>query len=161
MSSLKDSLLQAIETLPDTTIVGLITYGNHVYVHELGFETCFKSYAFRGAKETVDAREVQEQLGVLGLPQTAAQPSHPGAAPSPPNKPQGALGRFMCPLGDCEFQITALIEEMQPDAFPIPSEQRAARCTGTAIAVAGALMASARPAGQHCRAMLFVGGACA
>ena len=36
--------------------MGLITYGTHVQVHELGFAECAKSYVFRGSKvRSVDA----------------------------------------------------------------------------------------------------------
>ncbi|XRA99090.1 protein transport protein Sec23 [Pycnococcus provasolii] len=164
LNALKTSMLQAIETMPETTLVGLVTYGTNVHVHELGFESCFKSYVFRGSKETFDVKEVQEQLGVLGAAPAAAPaaPAAPGQrAPPPASKTPGALGRFICPLGDCEFQLSAILEELQPDSFPIPAEHRAARCTGSALTVTGALMAAARPGGQHARAVLFVGGACA
>ncbi|CAN0426422.1 unnamed protein product [Laminaria digitata] len=32
-------------------MVGLITFGTNVMVHELGFADCPKSYVFRGSKE--------------------------------------------------------------------------------------------------------------
>lgn len=32
-------------------MVGLVTYGTHVCVHELGFTDCNKAYVFRGSKE--------------------------------------------------------------------------------------------------------------
>ena len=31
--------------------MGLVTFGTHVHVHELGFEACPKSYVFQGSKE--------------------------------------------------------------------------------------------------------------
>ena len=37
--------------MPDYTRVGLVTFGTHVHVHELGFEACPKSYVFQGSKE--------------------------------------------------------------------------------------------------------------
>lgn len=156
LNALKGALLQAVETMPETALVGLVTYGTQVYVHELGFEACFKSYCFRGSKEAFDPKEIQEQLGVLG-----AAPAAPGAPQQNAPPAKGAVGRFVCQLSECEFQLTAILEELQPDSFPIPAEQRAARCTGSALAVTGALMAAARPGGQHARAVLFVGGACA
>ena len=45
--------------------MGLITYGTHVHVHELGFTECAKSYVFRGSKEYTPA-SVAEQLGLAG-----------------------------------------------------------------------------------------------
>lgn len=37
--------------LPEYAYVGLVTYGTHVHVHELGFTECAKAYVFRGSKE--------------------------------------------------------------------------------------------------------------
>jgi protein transport protein SEC23 len=37
--------------IPEYAHVGLITYGTHVHVHELGFTDCSKAYVFRGTKE--------------------------------------------------------------------------------------------------------------
>jgi protein transport protein SEC23 len=51
MEELKDSLQQTLNLIPETSLVGLITFGTHVMVHELGFTDCPKSYAFRGTKE--------------------------------------------------------------------------------------------------------------
>ena len=48
---LKDSLQQSINFIPEDAIIGLITYGKMVSVHELGFQDCPKSYVFRGDKE--------------------------------------------------------------------------------------------------------------
>ncbi len=74
--------------------VGLITYGTHVQVHELGFTECAKSYVFRGSKEYTPT-QVAQQLGVAG-PARGGPPGQPGAG--------GAAGesgiqiRFRCPL---------------------------------------------------------------
>jgi protein transport protein SEC23 len=51
MEELKDSLQQTLNLVPETSLVGLITFGTHVMVHELGFTDCPKSYVFRGTKE--------------------------------------------------------------------------------------------------------------
>jgi len=42
--------MQALSLLPEKSLVGLITFGTHVHVHELGFADCPKSYVFRGSK---------------------------------------------------------------------------------------------------------------
>ena len=60
--------------------VGLITYGTHVHVHELGFTECAKSYVFRGSKEYTPA-SVAEQLGLAGR-----------AVRGPPGAPQQVAG---------------------------------------------------------------------
>jgi protein transport protein SEC23 len=48
LGALKQSLTQALSLLPENASVGLITFGTHVHVHELGFDECPKSYVFRG-----------------------------------------------------------------------------------------------------------------
>ena len=37
--------------MPSDSLLGLITFGKYVFVHELGFEECPKCYAFKGSKE--------------------------------------------------------------------------------------------------------------
>ena len=48
---LEDSLQQALNLLPDDSLVALITFGTNVQVHELGFEGIQKNYVLRGNKE--------------------------------------------------------------------------------------------------------------
>lgn len=42
---------QTLSLLPEEALVGLVTFGTNVMVHELGFADCPKSYVFRGSKE--------------------------------------------------------------------------------------------------------------
>ena len=51
LSELKDSLQQSINFIPQDAMIGLITYGKMIHVHELGFSDCPKAYVFRGDKE--------------------------------------------------------------------------------------------------------------
>lgn len=37
--------------IPAESYVGLITFGKYIFIHELGFAECPKSYAFNGNKE--------------------------------------------------------------------------------------------------------------
>eukprot|EP00232_Nephroselmis_pyriformis_P024847 CAMPEP_0182870918 /NCGR_PEP_ID=MMETSP0034_2-20130328/10817_1 /TAXON_ID=156128 /ORGANISM="Nephroselmis pyriformis, Strain CCMP717" /LENGTH=212 /DNA_ID=CAMNT_0025003435 /DNA_START=155 /DNA_END=791 /DNA_ORIENTATION=- len=48
LSNMKDSIAQVLQMIPDHTLVGLITYGSMVHVHELGSQDCPKQYVFRG-----------------------------------------------------------------------------------------------------------------
>jgi protein transport protein SEC23 len=51
--------------------------------------------------------------------------------------------------------------DLQRDAYPVLSNERPTRCTGTALQVAEALMAAAVPPGScAARIMLFTGGPC-
>lgn len=159
LAACKVAVQQVLATLPDYALVGMVTFGTHVHVHELGFEgSCPRVYVFRGNKEYSPAA-IQDQLG---LASAAAQ--RRGAPPSPskggaPNFPGG--GRFILPLSECEFALNQVIDELQRDAFPAVSEHRPARCTGTAIAVTTALMGGCLPAGSgSARQLLLVGGPC-
>ena len=60
---LRASLTQAISLVPEKSLVGLITYGAHVQVHELGFSDCPKAYVFRGSKD-LSKEQILEQLGL-------------------------------------------------------------------------------------------------
>ena len=66
---LKASLTQAISLVPENALVGLITFGGHVLVHELGFSDfgCPKAYVFRGSKD-LGKEQVMDQLGLSSVP---------------------------------------------------------------------------------------------
>ena len=68
LDELKDSLQQTLNLLPEDTLVGLITYGTNVQVHELGFPDCPKSYVFRGNKD-YEAGKVQDLLDISNAAQ--------------------------------------------------------------------------------------------
>ena len=48
---------QLLALLPTDAVVGMITYGQMCFVHELGFAEMSKAYAFRGTK-SVTAQQV-------------------------------------------------------------------------------------------------------
>ena len=53
----------ALSLLPTNALVGLITFGRMVHVHELNCEGMSRSYVFRGTKE-LSAKQVQVALNV-------------------------------------------------------------------------------------------------
>lgn len=55
--------------------------------------------------------------------------------------------------------LLQLLDELQRDSFPVKSDQRAARCTGTALSVATGLLGACVP-GTGARILAFVGGPC-
>jgi protein transport protein SEC23 len=161
LAAAKASVTQALQMIPDYSHVGLITYGTHVHVHELGFAECSKCYVFRGGKEYT-SQQVVEQLGLR-----AAAPGGRGGPGGAPGGPGGAPGgpaparQFILPLSDpaCDTTINNILSDLTRDAYPVVSTQRPARCTGTALVVAEALLASSAPPGScMARVMLFVGG---
>lgn len=64
--------------------------------------------------------------------QQAGVPGGMGGARDP------AVGRFLMPVADASFQFETVLDDLQRDAWPVPSDQRVARCTGVALQVCGA-----------------------
>jgi len=98
-------------SLPDNALVGFISYGTQVHVHELGFSEMNKVYIFRGSKE-VSKDQVLDHLG-LGR---RAQPGYPKGAGQQPGVVQNGVGvfpnsgvnRFLLPASDCEYTLNAV-----------------------------------------------------
>ena len=138
MAELKDSLQQSINFIPEDALVGLITYGKMVFVHELGFTEMPKAYAFRGTK-AVTAQQVSQQLGI------AVRNDPRGNAAS------GGSRRFLLPIGECEFAISSILDDLMKDAWPTSSDKRPQRCTGVALSVAvGLLEATCAQSAAEC-----------
>ncbi|KAL4422806.1 hypothetical protein ABPG75_009003 [Micractinium tetrahymenae] len=156
----KTAVQQALTMVPEYAQVGLVTFGTHVHVHELGFSDCPKAYVFRGSKD-YSAAQVQEQLGPhsqAAQRRGAGGPGSPLKAGTPGARPGN---RFILPLSECEFAVNQALEELQRDAFPAVAASRPSRALGTAVAVAAALMGGCLPAGSGAgRLMLLVGGPC-
>lgn len=150
---LKQSLTQAVSLVPENALVGLITFGMQVHVHELGFTECPKSYVFRGSKDV----SKEQILDMLGLTAMGAGLQHVAGARDgvPPN----SISRFLLPVADCEFTITTVLDELQKDPFPVQADKRSSRCTSTALGVAAALLGACVP-GTGARILSFVGGPC-
>lgn len=152
LNHLRDSLQQTLNLLPEDALVGLITFGTLVQVHELGFAECPKSYIFRGDKE-YPTQKVQDMLGIA--PTRGGQVVGGGAGGQSGRQP--AIGRFLLPVGDCTFALEQVLEDLQRDPWPCKSEERVQRCTGAALSVALGLLESSVTR-QGSRLMLFVAG---
>ena len=157
LKALCESLVVSLSLLPPQALVGLVTFGTMVQVHELGYESCPKSFVFRGSKD-YSPKHIQEMLGLT----PGARPA-PGAqgGPSQPRAAGGQLGasRFLLPVSQCEYQLTSILEQLQRDPWPVASDKRAQRCTGAAIGIAVGLLESTF-ANTGARIMLFCGGPC-
>nr|CAH7737172.1 unnamed protein product [Callosobruchus chinensis] len=145
LGALKDSLQMSLSLLPQNALIGLITFGKMVQVHELGTEGCSKSYVFRGTKD-LTAKQIQEMLGIGKIP--VAQPQQ-----------QQLAHRFLQPVSKCDTNLTDLIGELQRDPWPVSQGKRPLRSTGAALAVAVGLL-ECTYANTGARLMLFVGGPC-
>lgn len=155
LAALKDSLQMSLSLLPPNALIGLITFGKMVQVHELGTEGCSKSYVFRGTKD-FSAKQVQEMLGIGrgGGGQTGPiNPQQPKLAPIPP------ANRFLQPIQKCDMALTDLLGELQRDPWPVPQGKRYLRSTGAALSIAVGLLECTYP-NTGARIMCFLGGPC-
>ncbi|VAI33133.1 unnamed protein product [Triticum turgidum subsp. durum] len=150
---LKSALAQATELLPDNSLIGFITYGTYVQVHELGFGLLPKSYVFKGTKE-VSKEQILEQMCFFAGKQ---KPTTGVIAGTRDGLSSESISRFLVPASECEFVLNSVIEELQKDPWHIPADQRASRCTGAALSVAASLLGVCVP-GSGARIMAFVGG---
>ena len=152
----KSALRRAIGLLPDNALVGLISYGTQVQVHELGFAEMSKVYVFRGSKE-ISKDQIMEQLGLGGAARRTAGGYQKGISAG--GFAASGVTRFLLPASDCEYTLNSLLDELQTDQWPVPPGSRAARCTGVALSVAAGLLAACNP-GTGARIIALVGGPC-
>lgn len=108
----KSALKRAIGMLPDNAMVGFISYGTQVQVHELGFSEMSKVYVFRGSKD-MSKDQVLEQLGLaVGGSRRAVpgiQKSGGGPSPVAGAGPNTGINRFLLPASECEYTLDSVI----------------------------------------------------
>uniref|UniRef100_A0A665ULS6 Protein transport protein SEC23 n=1 Tax=Echeneis naucrates TaxID=173247 RepID=A0A665ULS6_ECHNA len=145
LQALKESLQMSLSLLPPTALVGLITFGRMVQVHELGCEGISKSYVFRGTKD-LNAKQLQEMLGL-----------------TKPSAPQGREPelwsdcRFLQPVQKIDMNLTDLLGELQRDPWPVTQGKRPLRSLGVAMSIAVGLLECTFP-NTGARIMTFIGG---
>ncbi|RWW79541.1 hypothetical protein BHE74_00012181 [Ensete ventricosum] len=107
----KSAMRRAIGLLPDHALVGLITFGTQVHLHELGFADMSKIYVFRGTKE-ISKEQILDHLGlssagvrhgaVTGAPRYTKGPQPNGLHPST------SVYRFLLPASDCDYTLNSV-----------------------------------------------------
>ncbi|OIW19152.1 hypothetical protein TanjilG_21008 [Lupinus angustifolius] len=157
---LKSEIRRAVGLLPDNALVGFVSFGTQVQVHELGFSEMSKVYVFRGNKE-IGKDQILEQLG---LGSGGARRPSAGFQKGIPGQGGGGFGfssftRFLLPASDCEYTLNSLLDELQTDQWPVSPRTRPARCTGVALSVAAGLLGACNP-GTGARIIALVGGPC-
>uniref|UniRef100_A0A7S2RSN8 Protein transport protein SEC23 n=1 Tax=Eucampia antarctica TaxID=49252 RepID=A0A7S2RSN8_9STRA len=158
LQELSDSIQQALHLLPEDTLVGLITFGTNIQVHELSSVAIPKSYVMRGNKEYTPAK-LQELLHSPGhAPQQQQQQQQNQQQQVHPAQTE-ILTKFLLPISDCLLSLEMILENLHKDPWPVPSDKRVARCTGCALSVATSLLEVACPR-KGARIMLFTGGPC-
>ncbi|KAB2009182.1 hypothetical protein ERO13_D10G135900v2 [Gossypium hirsutum] len=151
----KSALKQAIGLLPEHALVGFVSFGTQVQVHELGFSDMSKVYVFRGSKE-ISREQVLEQLG-LGSAGRRPTVGYPKVLQN--GYANTGVNRFLLPASDCEYTLDTLLDELQTDQWPVQAGHRASRCTGVALSVSAGLLAACLP-GTGARIIALVGGPC-
>ncbi|XP_058084784.1 protein transport protein SEC23 C [Magnolia sinica] len=153
LAFLKSALSQAIDLLPDNSLVGLVTFGTFVQVHELGFGQIPKSYVFKGSKE-MTKDQILDQMGFFSK---KPKPAIGIVAGLRDGLSSESISRFLLPASECEFILSSVLEELQKDPWAVPTDQRSTRCTSTALSVAASLLGACVP-GSGARIMAFIGG---
>lgn len=180
LDACKSTLKQALELMPENCLVGLVSFGTHVHVHELQASGAGISrlYVFRGtgsfpantvalqlgfkaaarAKDVNDGFLAYKFLVTLEDAFQARRRRHRWGVDG-----RASFARVRgcsCDRGRCA-QVETALDSLQPDAYPPASDHRKSRCTGTAVQVAAGLAATGLPGGRSpVRLMLFVGGPC-
>ncbi|XP_078515892.1 protein transport protein Sec23A [Lissotriton helveticus] len=149
LQALKESMQMSLSLLPPTALVGLITFGRMVQVHELGCEGISKSYVFRGTKD-LSAKQLQEMLGLTKAPVSQAARGPQVQQPPPSN-------RFLQPVQKIDMNLTDLLGELQRDPWPVPQGKRPLRSSGVALSIAVGLLECTFP-NTGARIMMFIGG---
>ncbi|KAK1170944.1 protein transport protein Sec23A [Acipenser oxyrinchus oxyrinchus] len=150
LQALKESLQMSLSLLPPNALVGLITFGRMVQVHELSCEGISKSYVFRGTKD-LSAKQIQEMLGLT----KPAAPVQQGRPAQPQDR--SVSSRFLQPVHKIDMNLTDLLGELQRDPWPVPQGKRPLRSTGIALSIAVGLLEGTLP-NTGARVMLFTGG---
>lgn len=145
-ASLRDLLILSLLLLPADALVGLVSFGRHVSLHNLAGSG--SSFVFNGSKEYT--REKVEQM--LGL--TAGM----GAT----GQLSAAALRFLQPVHLVEYQLATILERLANNTFPhSDAHERPDRATGSAVQVATlalqGILGAGNTSGGHI--MCFIGGA--
>ncbi|XP_065169171.1 protein transport protein Sec23A isoform X1 [Atheta coriaria] len=158
LGALKDSLQMSLSLMPPNALIGLITFGKMVQVHELGTDGCSKSYVFRGTKD-LTAKQIQDMLGIGKVSPMTPQQQQQMRGPQGQQQIVPPANRFIQPLAKCDMSLTDLIGELQKDPWPVPQGKRSLRSTGAALSIAVGLL-ECTYANTGARIMMFLGGSC-
>jgi len=115
-------VLQLLSTTAPHALIGLITFGTVVQVHELGFELCSKCYTFKGTKNPTP-QKLAEQLGLTGAVGARGGPGGARAGGAAADG-RAAASRFLLPIAEAEFAISNILADLRRDPWPVPSDCR-------------------------------------
>lgn len=153
LQTAKDYIIRALSLLPKDSIVGLITFGQNVHVHVIAFTDCAKCYVLRGEK-LYTSEQIKNLLSLTGA---TARGGNANGVPPGANPALVGAGRFLQPVSESEFMISAILEDLGPDPWPVPADQRPKRAICTALSVAVGVLETTF-AGSGARIELLLGG---
>ncbi|EUB61253.1 Protein transport protein Sec23A [Echinococcus granulosus] len=152
-NALKNAIQQLFATLPPNCMIGLITFGRMVHIHELNSGSIAKSWVFKGTKDyTGDQIQGMLGLGRSGVPGRNTGP--PATQVTPGGLPQN---RFLQAVECCSASLNTLLSELAPDPWPVLQGRRALRSCGAAVSIAVGLLEAAFP-NTGARILFFLGG---
>lgn len=143
--SLKETLALAVSLLPSGSLVGFISFGKHVQLHDVSVTN--RAHTFNGEKEYT-LEEVQKILRLSGSTNAMGQLS--------------SGRRFLHTIDVVEYNLLTIIEGLVNITFPHnESKTRAARASGCAVNIAAltlqALLGKVGASGGHI--LTFLAGA--
>ncbi|CAI5760421.1 unnamed protein product [Candida verbasci] len=153
---LKESLILSLSLLPEGALVGFISYGKHVRIHNLVANDNI-SYTFNGSK-TYNLEQIQSSLGFLGLKSTPKNDNSIGF-----DRISSIGKRFLQPVSIVEYQLTSIIKNLVPNVLPHKeARERLNRSSGSALNIATlllkAILGNTHAVGGHILA--FIAGVC-
>lgn len=135
-----DGLAESLENLPEGSLVGLVSFGKHVFVHDLANQ---RLYAFNGDKEYTleDIKNVLDITREKGL----ARGTHNFS--------------LLEPIESAETSLLAIFDNLNNNAFPHKTGTRLERATGCAMRVAALCLQAVIDESAGGRMLCFIGGA--
>lgn len=138
MESLKAVLLQTIDYIPNSALVGFITYGTLIYLHELRFTEYSHNYVFNGLK-TYSDDQIKKYLSIKMI--------------------NGIIQNdVIIPKSEAEQMLTSIVDNLCPDPFFVEKGNRPNRCTGAALDLAVTLFETIYRNKASSQIFLFSGG---
>ncbi len=107
LDHLKDSIQQSLSLLPPTALVGLVTYGTMVNVHDFSAPECPRAFVFKGTKD-YDSAQVQALLGLGGNVAPVL-----GGASSASSGSNGSFNRFLVPVSEGSSSLERILDDLQ------------------------------------------------
>lgn len=153
LCAIKQTISIIANTIPKTSMVGLISFGSVVKLHEL-FEVhdFYKANVFSGSKQ-VDMGVVKDvaEKQILFSAASHVQSSNGGNASGMPNN------SFFSQYGSCDLEFANIVDSLTSDGNYGSMTKYEKRCTGVAIDFAVNLLSVLEP-GMPARIITFTGG---